>query len=100
MLVGERLPALLERVDYYLGLTNTFQNEMAKLTLAVNRETISVLIAEEGSFVSTPDTIDHRLPPLLYRLLRHRRHHTSCLNNVTCGCTVYTAQCSLGHGGS
>ncbi len=58
ILVGERLPALLERVDYYLGLTNTYQNEMAKLTLAVNREAISVLIAEGGSFGSAPDTID------------------------------------------
>jgi hypothetical protein len=44
LIAGERLPTLLERVDYYLDLTNTYQNENMKEHLSITRETISILI--------------------------------------------------------
>ena len=39
------------------------------------------------AMIHTVEESSPRLPTLLFRLLRHRRHHTSCLNNVTCGRT-------------
>ena len=44
IVAGERLPALLDRVDYYLEQTNTYQNEIAKVYLTIQRNTISALI--------------------------------------------------------
>jgi hypothetical protein len=44
LIAGERLPTLLEKVDYYLKLTNIYQNEITKAFLTINLETISILI--------------------------------------------------------
>ncbi|KAL3810773.1 hypothetical protein ACHAXA_011785 [Cyclostephanos tholiformis] len=49
LIAGERLPTLLERVDYYLDLTNTYKNENSKEHLSIFRETISILIDKGGS---------------------------------------------------
>ena len=54
---GGRLPTLLEKVDYYLKLENTHQNEIAKAVLSVHRETISILIYKGGQS-SSPHAID------------------------------------------
>jgi len=58
MVAGNRLPTLLEKVDYYLKLANTYQNEMIKTFLSINRETISTLIDNGGSSSSTPFASD------------------------------------------
>ena len=55
---GNRLPTLLEKVDYYLKLANTYQNEITKTFLSINRETISTLIGNGGPSSSTPFAID------------------------------------------
>ena len=57
-MAGDRLPTLLENVDYYLKLANTYQNEMIKTFLSINRETISILIDNGGSSSSTPFAVD------------------------------------------
>jgi hypothetical protein len=48
----------LEKVDYYLKLANTYQNEITKTFLSINRETISKLIGNGGPSSSTPFAID------------------------------------------
>jgi hypothetical protein len=58
MVAGKRLPTVLEKVDYYLKLANTDQNDIAKTFLSVHRETISILIGNRGSSSSTPFAID------------------------------------------
>ncbi len=55
---GNRLPTVLEKLDYYLKLANTYQNEMIKTFLSINRETISILIDNGGSSSSTPFAVD------------------------------------------
>ena len=55
--VGDRLPTLLRRVDYYLDLANTYQNEVAKEALAHHRETILALI-EHGGSISSASTVE------------------------------------------
>ena len=44
VIAGESLPILLEKVDYYLALANTYQNEIAKTYFSIFRGTISTLI--------------------------------------------------------
>ena len=58
IVAGTRLPTVLEKVDYYLKLANTYQNEMIKTFLSINRETISTLIDNGGSSSSTPFASD------------------------------------------
>ena len=58
LLVGDRLLTVLGRVDYYLELANTYHNEVAKATLAVNRETISALIDKGWSTNSAHSTAE------------------------------------------
>ncbi len=58
IVAGIRLPTVLEKVDYYLKLANTYQNEMIKTFLSINRETISILIDNGGSSSSTPFAVD------------------------------------------
>ena len=58
MVAGNRLPTVLEKVDYYLKLANTYQNEITKTFHSINRETISILIDNGGSSSSTPFAID------------------------------------------
>jgi hypothetical protein len=55
LMSGERLPTLLEKVDYYLRLANTYQNETAKVFLSFQRETISILMGKEGTAIDVPD---------------------------------------------
>ena len=56
LVAGDRLPTLLQEVDYYLKLATTYQNESAKMFLSVNRGTISLLLGGEPSL--TPHAID------------------------------------------
>ena len=56
IIVGDRLPTLLKKVDYYLKLASTYQNETVGAFLSVNRDTISLLLGGEPS--STPYAID------------------------------------------
>jgi hypothetical protein len=58
LMAGDRLPTLLEKMDYYLKLANTYQNETVKVFLSIPRETISILIDNGGAFSSTPHSID------------------------------------------
>ncbi len=53
LIAGERLPTLLERVDNYLELTNTYQNETAKNALCLHRGTLTALI--DGSTILAAD---------------------------------------------
>ncbi len=55
---GNMLPTVLEKVDYYLKLANTYQNEITKTFLSINRETISILIDNGGPSSPTPHAID------------------------------------------
>jgi hypothetical protein len=55
LMAGDRLPTLLEKVDYYLRLANTYQNETAKAFLSFQRETISILMGKEGNTIDVPD---------------------------------------------
>ena len=52
--VGDSLPILLEKVDYYLALANTYQNEIAKAYLSIYRGTISTLIDKGVSTSASP----------------------------------------------
>jgi len=54
----ESLPILLEKVDYYLALANTYQNEIAKSYLSIYRGTISTLIDKGDSTSASPLAID------------------------------------------
>jgi hypothetical protein len=58
MAAGNRLPTVLDKLDYYLKLANTYQNEITKTFLSINRETISTLIGNGGPSSSTPFAID------------------------------------------
>ena len=57
-MAGDRLPSLLEKVDHYLKLTNTYQNEIAKVLLSIHRETISILMDNGGASRSTPHAVE------------------------------------------
>jgi hypothetical protein len=48
---GERLPTLLERIDYYCELNETHRNEMAELFLPMHREMIATMIDKGESTV-------------------------------------------------
>jgi ATP-dependent RNA helicase DDX31/DBP7 len=58
MVAGNRLPTLMEKVDYYLKLANTYQNEITKTFISINRETISILIGDGGPSSSSTYAID------------------------------------------
>jgi hypothetical protein len=58
VVAGDRLPSLLEKVDYYLEQANTYKNEIAKAYLSVFRGTITTLINKGGSTSSSPLAID------------------------------------------
>jgi hypothetical protein len=58
VVAGDRLPTLLERVDYYLKMANTYQNEIVKPFLCIFRGTISILINKGESTSSLPHVID------------------------------------------
>jgi hypothetical protein len=45
-------------VDYYLKLANTYQNEITKTFISINRETISILIGDGGPSSSSTYAID------------------------------------------
>lgn len=55
---GERLPTLLDKVDYYLGVAATYQNKIASICLSIFRDTISTLIGKAGSTSSIRNCID------------------------------------------
>ena len=55
---GESLPILFEKVDNYLALANTHQNEIAKAFLSIFRGTISTLIDKGASTSASPLAID------------------------------------------
>jgi len=58
IVAGDRLPTLLEKVDYYLKMANTYQNEIVKPFLGIFRGTISILIDNGESTSSSPHVID------------------------------------------
>jgi hypothetical protein len=58
VIAGNRLPTLLEKVDYYLALANTYQNDIAKVFLSIFRGTISTLINKGESTSSSRHAID------------------------------------------
>jgi hypothetical protein len=45
---GERLPILLDKVDYYLGLAETYQHKICIIILSILRDTILTLIGKAG----------------------------------------------------
>ncbi len=57
IVAGARLPTLMERVDYYLKLTSTYQQETSKVFLSIFRGTISILIDKGESTSSSPYAI-------------------------------------------
>jgi hypothetical protein len=50
---GESLPILLDKVDYYLGLAETYQIKIANILFSIFRDTISALISKAGSTIPT-----------------------------------------------
>jgi hypothetical protein len=66
LMSGERLPTLLEKLDYYLKLANTYQNETAKLFLSLHRETISILMGNEGTAIDVPDVASENVLSAVY----------------------------------
>jgi hypothetical protein len=58
VVAGDRLPSLLEKVDYYLEQANTYQNEIAKAYLSIFRGTVSTLIDKRQSTRLSPLAID------------------------------------------
>jgi hypothetical protein len=58
VIAGESLPILLEKVDYYLALANTYQNEIAKTYFSIFRGTISTLIDKGVPTSLSPLAID------------------------------------------
>ncbi len=58
VVAGDRLPSLLEKVDYYLEQENTHKNEFAKAYLSLFRGTISTLIDKGESTSASPLAID------------------------------------------
>ena len=58
VIAGDRLPNLLEKVDYYLALANTYQHEIAKAYLSIFRGTISTLIDKGGATSSSYHAIN------------------------------------------
>jgi hypothetical protein len=58
IVAGDRLPNLLDKVDYYLKLANTYQNEIAKTLLSTFRELISILIDNKGPSSLSTHVID------------------------------------------
>ena len=45
ILAGERLPNLLEKVDYHLGLANIYKDDFGKICFSSQRHTIEILIS-------------------------------------------------------
>ncbi len=72
---GEGLPILLAKVDYYMKLTDIYQHEFSKANLSVNRETISVLIGNEGITSSTHHAIDEPINGRNARILESVYYH-------------------------
>jgi predicted ATPase len=66
LMAGDKLPTLLEKVDYYLKLANTYQNETAKLFLSLHRERISILMDKEGTAIDVPDTASENVLSSVY----------------------------------
>jgi hypothetical protein len=52
IIAGERLPALLEKADYYLKMANAYKNEVVKAFLSLYRDTITIL-TNNGKTVSS-----------------------------------------------
>ncbi len=55
IIAGESLPALLEKVDYYLKMADTYKNEVARAFLSLYRDTISILTGSN----EIPSSTDH-----------------------------------------
>jgi hypothetical protein len=66
LMAGDRLPTLLEKMDYYLKLANTYQNETAKTFLFFQRETISILMGMEGTAIDVPDAASEHFLSAIY----------------------------------
>jgi hypothetical protein len=58
LLAGDRLPTLLEKLDYCLKLANTYQDENIKEPLSLFCETILILINNGGTSSSSHHTIN------------------------------------------
>ena len=73
VIAGNRLPTLLEKVDYYLALANTYQNEIAKAYLSIFCGTISTLIDKGGGnqLITPCNQCNHQ-----YSKCKHMRHRT------------------------
>jgi len=57
LIAGEKLPALLEKADYYLDLADRYKNELVKSHLLIFRDTISTLI-DKGESNSSKSKIN------------------------------------------
>ena len=57
LIAGEKLPKLLEKVDYYAELADKCNNGLAKIYLAMYRDTISTLIDKGVSTSSITPTL-------------------------------------------
>jgi len=66
LMAGDRLPTLLEKVDYYLKLANIYQNEIAKVGLSFYHGTISILMGKEGVAIDISDTASEKETVAIY----------------------------------
>ncbi|KAL3764630.1 LOW QUALITY PROTEIN: hypothetical protein ACHAW5_001823 [Stephanodiscus triporus] len=66
LMAGGCLHTLLEKVDYYLKLTNTYQNETAKVILSLQRETISILMGKGGNAIDVQDAASEQILSVMY----------------------------------
>jgi hypothetical protein len=57
ILAGDKLPSLLEKVDYYLKLADTYSNDLGKIFFSIFCCTIKIMIGGEDSAYYTGETL-------------------------------------------
>ena len=53
IMAGERLPTLLEKVNYYLKIANAYKNSIARAFFSLYRDTVTILTDNGGTSSST-----------------------------------------------
>ena len=88
LMSGHNLRALLDKVDYYLGLATTYKNNFAKRYLSIFRKTISIVIDKGESTSSSRYSIDDstlETSSMLETSYFHRAiQGNECLKRVCC----------------
>jgi hypothetical protein len=62
IIAGERLPILLEKVDYYLKMADAYKNELARAFFSLYRDTILSILSGSNEIPSSTDHSNNDLP--------------------------------------